>query len=86
METSIIPEAKESTAGPQQRQGFVDLFFDSLGVVHHEYTPQGQIVTKEYYEGLLCRLRNAVRRKRPDLWAAKLGSSITTMHPSILRI
>ena len=26
METFIIPEAKESTAGPQQRQGFVDCF------------------------------------------------------------
>ena len=28
-------------------------------------------VTKEYYEGVLYRLHNAVRRKRPDLWAAK---------------
>jgi len=28
-------------------------------------------VTKEYYEEVLCCLRNAVRRKRPDLWAAK---------------
>ena len=50
METSIIPEAKESMAGPQQRQGYVDhFFFDSCGVVHHEYAPQGQTVTKEYY-------------------------------------
>ena len=46
-------------------------FFDSHGVVHHEYVPQGQTVTKEYYEGVLCRLHNAVRRKRPYLWAAK---------------
>jgi len=26
METFIIPEVKESTAGPQQLQGFVDRF------------------------------------------------------------
>ena len=70
METFIIPEAKESTAGPQQRR-FVDVFLDSRGVVHHEYAPQGQTVTKDYNEGVLCRLRNAVRRKRPDLWAAE---------------
>ena len=71
METSVIPEAKESTAGPQQRQGFVDRFFRLPWVVHHEYAPQGQTVTKEYYEEVLCSLRNALQRKRPDLWAAK---------------
>jgi len=47
------------------------VFPDSRGVVHHEYAPQGQTVTKEYYEGVLCRLRKALRRKRPDLWAAE---------------
>jgi len=46
------------------------VFFDSRGVVRHEYAPQGQTVTKEYYKGVLCRLRNAVRRKRLDMWAA----------------
>jgi len=46
-------------------------FLDSRGVVHHEYAPQGQTVTKQYYEGVLCHLRNAVRRKRPDLWSAE---------------
>jgi len=61
-------------------------FSDSRGVMHHEYAPQGQTVTKEYYEGVLCRHRNAVRRKRPDLWVEKLGRSVTTMHPPILRI
>ena len=71
MDTFIIPEAKERTAGPQQRQGFFDRVLDSRGVVHHEYAPQGQTITKEYYKGILGRLCNAVRSKRPDLWAAK---------------
>jgi hypothetical protein len=46
METSNFPEAKESTAGTQKLQGLFDGFFGSRGVVHHEYAPQGQTVTK----------------------------------------
>lgn len=44
-------------------------FFDSSGLVHHEYAPHGTTITKEYYQEVLRRLRDAVRRKRPDLWA-----------------
>ena len=45
--------------------------FDSCGVVHNEYAPEGQTVTKEYYQNVLLRLRDAVQRKRKDLWRAK---------------
>ncbi|XP_076042215.1 histone-lysine N-methyltransferase SETMAR-like [Oratosquilla oratoria] len=45
------------------------IFFDSRGVVHHEYAPQVQTITKEYYRDVLRRLREAVRRKRPELWS-----------------
>ncbi|PNF33903.1 hypothetical protein B7P43_G06496, partial [Cryptotermes secundus] len=47
------------------------VFFKSCGVVHHEYAPQGQTITKEYYQEVLRHLRDAARRNRPDLWAAK---------------
>ena len=46
-------------------------FFDSRGIVHHEYAPEGQIINKEYYLEVLRRLRGAVRRKRPDMWTGK---------------
>ena len=46
------------------------IFLDSCGVVRHEYAPQGQKVTKQYYEGVLCCLCNAVWRKQLFLWAA----------------
>ncbi|KAJ4425689.1 hypothetical protein ANN_27885 [Periplaneta americana] len=46
------------------------VFFDVRGIVHHEYAPEGQTVTKEYYHDVLRRLRDAVRRKRPDMWTA----------------
>ena len=46
-------------------------FFDSQGIVHHEYAPEGQTINMEYYLQVLRRLCEAVRRKRPDMWAAK---------------
>jgi len=46
------------------------IFFDSCGVVHHEYAPQGQNINKEYYLEVLCCLCDAVQRKRLDLCAA----------------
>jgi len=41
-------------------------FFDYQRNVHHEYVPKGQNITKKYYIGILRRLRDAVRRKRPE--------------------
>ena len=46
------------------------VFFDSCGIVHHEYAPQGQTVTKEYYLEVMHHFRDAVRCKRLDLWMA----------------
>ena len=46
------------------------VFFDCRGVVHHEYAPRNQTINKEYYREVLRRLREAVRRKRSDLWQA----------------
>jgi histone-lysine N-methyltransferase SETMAR len=46
------------------------VFFGSRRVVYHEYAPQGTTITKEYYQEVLHRLRDNVRRKRQDLWAA----------------
>ena len=45
-------------------------FFDSRGVVNHEYAPQGQTSNKEYYRDVLRRPRDAVRLKRQDLWTS----------------
>ena len=47
------------------------VFFDSRGIVHHEYAPEGQTINKEYYLEVLRRLRAAVQKKRPDMWRAK---------------
>jgi len=68
---SSFPRPKKARQVRSNLKVSLAVFLDSRGVVHHEYAPQGQTVTKEYYERVKCRLRNAVRRKRPDLWAAE---------------
>ena len=41
-------------------------FFDIDGLVHHEFILTGQAVNKEFYKTVLQRLRDAVRRHRPE--------------------
>ena len=44
-------------------------FFDIRGIVHYEFVPNGQTVNQVYYLEVLERLREQVRRKRPELFA-----------------
>jgi len=46
------------------------VFFDIPGTVHHEFVPEGQTVNAEFYCNVLRRLREEIRRKRPELWCA----------------
>ena len=48
------------------------VFMDYSGVVHHEFLPEGQTVNKEYYLSVMRSLREAIRQKRPNLWANNL--------------
>jgi hypothetical protein len=43
-------------------------FFDIKGTVHFECNPQGHSVSQAYYEEILKRLHEFMRRKRPELW------------------
>jgi histone-lysine N-methyltransferase SETMAR len=46
-------------------------FFNHKGIVHYEFTAQGQMVNQQCYLKVLTRLRESVRRKRPGLWPDK---------------
>src|SRR5215469_3422364 len=47
------------------------VFFDWKGIVHHEFVARGETVNKEFYLKVMKRLREAVRRKRPEAWTNK---------------
>lgn len=48
----------------------LEVFFDHKGLIHYEFIPEGQTVNKELYLEILRRLRDAIRRKRPEKWAS----------------
>ncbi|KAL4119443.1 hypothetical protein QTP88_012252 [Uroleucon formosanum] len=64
--TPDSPRPKKARQIRSQVKVMLTVFFDYQGVVHHEYAPKGQTITKEYYIDVLRRLRDAVRRKRPE--------------------
>lgn len=43
-------------------------FFDVKGIVHREFVSKGMTVNSDFYCDVLRRLRESVRRKRPELW------------------
>jgi hypothetical protein len=43
-------------------------FFNIRCAVHSEFIPQGQTVNQDYYVEILKWLREAMHRKRPELW------------------
>ena len=47
------------------------VFVDWKGIVHHELVPRAQMVNKQLYQEVLARLRDAVCRKRPELWESQ---------------
>jgi hypothetical protein len=44
------------------------VFFDCEGVIHHGFISCDLTVNKEFYLNMVKRLREAVRRKRPDFF------------------
>jgi len=47
---------------------FLVVLLDWKGIVHHEFVPRGQMVNKQLYQEVLACLRDAVRKKKPELW------------------
>jgi hypothetical protein len=45
-------------------------FFDTEGLVHHEFLPQCQTMNQTVHITVLQRLRDAVRWKRPRKWSS----------------
>src|SRR5215813_4614297 len=62
-------------------------FFYIREIVHKEFVPPGQSVNETFYCEILKRLRENVRRKRPELWKKKdwfLHHNNAPAHTSLL--
>ena len=64
------PRPKKARQSRSNVKVILTLLSEHEGVVHHEYAPPGQTITKDYYIEVFRRLRDAVRRKRQQLWAS----------------
>jgi hypothetical protein len=47
------------------------IFFDIMGIVDKEFVLAGQTVISAYYCDILQRLRENLRRLRPEIWLQK---------------
>ena len=70
-ECDISFPAKKARQVRSKTKVMLLVFFDHEGIVHYEFAPAGQTINKEYYVEVLKRLREAVRKKRPGLWASR---------------
>ena len=68
--SSGSPRPKKARQARSKIKVMLIVFFDADGIVHQEYAPQDQTVTKEFYLDVTRRLRKAVRRNRPVLRAS----------------
>lgn len=60
------PRPKKSRLQQSRVKTLLTVFFDSKGIIHQEFTPQGQTVTGQYYLGVLTRLLARINRVRPE--------------------
>ena len=77
METKVQSSLWTSKTSPRPKKAcqvrskikvLLTVFFDASRVVHYEYFSEGSPVKQTYYIEVLKRLRDAILRKRPELW------------------
>ena len=69
MEDRQFLTTKKFPAVQIKSQKMLLTFFDIRGIVHYEFVQTGQTVNQVYYLEVEERLREKVRRKRPELFA-----------------
>jgi len=65
--TSASPRLKKARRSKSKIKSMLSCFFDSEGIVHTEFVPQGHTVNQFYYHEILERLRKRVVRVRPSI-------------------
>ena len=67
----LVNEVSKAQKPRQQCESGSDRLFDSCGIVHQEYTLEGQTINEENDLEVPHRHRDAVERKRLEMWAEK---------------
>ncbi|UYV83854.1 hypothetical protein LAZ67_X000432 [Cordylochernes scorpioides] len=62
------PKPKKARFTKSKVKTLLVTLFDINGLVHHEFIPFGRTINQEVYLGIMRRLREAVRLKRPERW------------------
>lgn len=62
------PRPKKSRLTKSKTKTMLITFFDHLGIIHSEFLGEGVTVTQYVYLDILRRLREAIRKKRPERW------------------
>jgi histone-lysine N-methyltransferase SETMAR len=66
-----LPRKKKSRQDRPKGKVMLELFFNSLGIVHMEFIQEGATVNKHRYKEILRHLCNSICRKHPELWRRK---------------
>jgi len=62
------PRPKKARTQKSKLKTMLICFFDQEGIVHREFVPPGMTVKADFYCDVLSRLRENVRRKKPQKW------------------
>jgi [histone H3]-lysine36 N-dimethyltransferase SETMAR len=63
-----VPKPKKPLQSRSKVKVMLTPFFDYRDVTYSEFLPECQTVNKEYYLSIMRRLKEQIRRTRPDLW------------------
>ncbi|KAL4098969.1 hypothetical protein QTP88_023475 [Uroleucon formosanum] len=66
--TKFSPRPKKARQVRSSVKTMLIVFFDIEGIVHYEFVPHGQTVNQVFYKDVLMRLREKIRKKRPEKW------------------
>ena len=66
MEVTSITKRQKNCLQKSKLKTMLVCFYDSKGIIHHEFVPQEQTVTGSFYLSVLERLWKRIRRVRPE--------------------
>ena len=62
------PRQKKARQSKSKFKAMMIFFFDIRRIVYVDWVPEGQTVNQVYYKEVLTKLRERVRRSKPEMW------------------